>query len=164
VIDEETLESISKTLASFHQNREIFREVGVQPEGFSLPRQHALSHYPVLIQMFGAPNGLCSSITESMHIRAVKRAYRRSSRNNPLGQMLIINQRMAKLAAAHVDFASCGMLDGSGVSVDPSADMEQALANASAITSPGDNDLHAIDGPKSLSEVKLAKTPGMFLY
>ncbi|KAF9521566.1 hypothetical protein CPB83DRAFT_778511, partial [Crepidotus variabilis] len=35
-------------------------------------RQHALSHYVLLIILFGASNGYCSSITESKHIKAVK--------------------------------------------------------------------------------------------
>ncbi|KAJ7913803.1 hypothetical protein B0H13DRAFT_2004115 [Mycena leptocephala] len=47
-------------------------ESGVCPDGFCLPRQHSLTHYRYLSQEFGAPNGLCSSITESKHIKAVK--------------------------------------------------------------------------------------------
>jgi hypothetical protein len=75
-----------------------------------LPRQHSLKHYCLLIQLFGAPNGLCSSITESKHIKAVKEPWRCSSRNEPLGQMLLTNQRLDKLAAAHADFQARGML------------------------------------------------------
>jgi hypothetical protein len=78
--------------------------------GFSLPRQHALVHYSRLIQEFGAPNGLCSSITESRHITAVKRPWRRSNRFNALGQMLLTNQRLDKLGLARVDFVARGML------------------------------------------------------
>ena len=100
VISEDTLRSIDAALASFHHYRGIFQTTGVRPEGFSLPRQHSLIHYRRLIQMFGAPNGLCSSITESKHIKAVKKPWRRSSRYQALGQMLLINQRMDKLAAA----------------------------------------------------------------
>ena len=69
-------------------------------------------HYSRLIRMFGAPNGLCSSITESKHIKAVKEPWRRSNRYNALGQMLLTNQRLDKLAAARVDFTSRGMLNG----------------------------------------------------
>jgi hypothetical protein len=92
VIDEDALSEINMALSHFHEEREIFQEVIVQPEGFSLPRQHSLSHYPVLITQFDAPNGLCSSITESKHIKSMKKPYRRSSRNKPLSQMLITNQ------------------------------------------------------------------------
>ncbi|KAF8130554.1 hypothetical protein EV363DRAFT_1450363 [Boletus edulis] len=78
---------------------------------FSLPRQHSMKHYIDMIRLFGAPNGLCSSITESKHIRAVKEPYHRFNRNQPLGQMLLINQCLDKLAAAQSDFMARGMLD-----------------------------------------------------
>ncbi|KAF8220322.1 hypothetical protein L208DRAFT_1121370, partial [Tricholoma matsutake] len=89
----------------------IFRDVGVHDD-FSLPHQHSLGHYRHLIQLFGAPNGLCLTITESKHIKAVKEPWCHSSQNEPLGQMLLTNQCLNKLAAVQVDFASCGMLDG----------------------------------------------------
>lgn len=72
--------------------------------------QHSLKHYGDLIWAFGAPNGLCSSITESRHITAVKRPWRRSNRNDALGQVLVTNQRLDNLAASRVDFVSRGML------------------------------------------------------
>ncbi|KAJ3505225.1 hypothetical protein NLJ89_g7528 [Agrocybe chaxingu] len=112
VIDEKALAQIKSTLDRFHQYREIFRELGIRPDGFSLPRQHSLSHYVFSITQFGAPNGLCSSITESKHVKAVKKPYRRSSRNKPLGQMLVTNQRVDKIAAARTDFTARGMLNG----------------------------------------------------
>ncbi|KAJ6631644.1 hypothetical protein B0H10DRAFT_2159848 [Mycena sp. CBHHK59/15] len=85
----------------------------------SLPRQHSIVHYRVLIQLFGAPNGLCSSITESKHIKAVKRPYRRTSHNKPLSQMLLTNQRLDKLAAARMDFTARGMMDGALLPLPP---------------------------------------------
>ena len=72
VIDETTLVQIQNTLDTFHHHQEIFREVGIRPDGFLLPQQHSLTHYVFSITQFGAPNGLCSSITESKHIKAVK--------------------------------------------------------------------------------------------
>lgn len=56
----------------------VFNEL--RPEGHLLPRQHSLVHYSALIRGFGAPNGLCSSITESRRsmspgiVQAVSRA------------------------------------------------------------------------------------------
>ena len=57
------------------------------------------------------PGGVCSSITESQHITAVKKPWCRSSRYKALGQMLVTNQQLDKLAAARVDFINRGMLD-----------------------------------------------------
>ncbi|KAF8870453.1 hypothetical protein BD779DRAFT_1614118 [Infundibulicybe gibba] len=109
-ITEATLSAFDTALKKFHLHREIFRTTGIRPTGFSLPRQHSLSHYRYLIEEFGAPGGLCSSITESRHITAVKQPWRRSNRYNALKQMLLTNQRLDKLAAARVDFVDRGML------------------------------------------------------
>ncbi|KAI6140161.1 hypothetical protein BKA82DRAFT_4332049 [Pisolithus tinctorius] len=96
VLTEETLVAVQDTINRFHKYREIFRQSGTI-QTFSLPCQHAMKHYPDLICLFGAPNGLCTSITKSKHIDAVKDPYRQTNRNKPLGQMLIINQCLDKL-------------------------------------------------------------------
>jgi hypothetical protein len=109
-INEDTIAELQNAIARFHEHREIFRVLDVRPRGFSLPRQHSLTHYPHQIREFGAPAGLCSSITESRHITAVKRPWRRSNRHNALGQMLVTNQRLDKLMAARNDFVRRGLL------------------------------------------------------
>lgn len=116
IIDANDLIALDGALERFHKYRTIFQECGIRPTGFNLPRQHSLIHYHTHIREFGAPNGLCSSITESKHIKAVKEPWRRSSRFNALGQMLLINQRLDNLAASRVDFASRGMLEGTCLS------------------------------------------------
>ncbi|EGO01325.1 hypothetical protein SERLA73DRAFT_167426 [Serpula lacrymans var. lacrymans S7.3] len=108
-----TIQKVQDAVKDFHHSRTIFETLGVRPTGFSLPQQHSLQHYPWLIRMFGSPNSLCLSITESRHITAVKEAWRRSSRFEALGQMLLINQRLDKLAVSRVDFTARGMLSGS---------------------------------------------------
>jgi hypothetical protein len=175
VIDEDALSEINVTLSQFHEQREIFREVNVRPDGFSLPRQHSLSHYAYLITQFGAPNGLCSSITESKHIKAVKKPYRRSSRNKPLGQMLITNQRIDKIAAARVDFEARGMLDGPNVAGNIASllsSRDDALESdvihprtderdeRRSVEEQNRDDAGAVDEPESQAEVKLARTSG----
>lgn len=116
VHDTHSLTALEDALQQFHHHREIFRTSGIRANGFNLPRQHSLNHYIKLIRAFGAPNGLCSSITESKHIKAVKEPWRRSSRFEALRQMLLTNQRLDKLAAARADFASRGMLAGTCLS------------------------------------------------
>ncbi|KAJ6598045.1 hypothetical protein B0H10DRAFT_1826431, partial [Mycena sp. CBHHK59/15] len=108
--DEATLAAINDTIQRFHAHREVFRTLGVRPDGFSLPRQHSIVHYPRNIEDFGAPGSVCSSITESRHITAVKKPWQRSSRYEALSQMLQTNQRLDKLAAAHADFVEQGMV------------------------------------------------------
>jgi len=111
VITEDHLDELQDAISRFHSYREVFAPIR-DGKGFSLPRQHAMVHYLELIRLFGAPNGLCSSIPESKHIRAVKEPWRRSNRNEPLFQMLTTNQRLDQLAAARVDFTKRGMLKG----------------------------------------------------
>ena len=108
VINEDDLIAIDNAVANFHRDHVIFDEV--RPDGYSLPHQHSLVHYSDLICEFGAPNGLCLSITESKHIKAVNEPWRHSSRFEALGQMLLTNQWLDKLAAAWVDFKAQGML------------------------------------------------------
>ncbi|KAI6104486.1 hypothetical protein EV401DRAFT_2060884 [Pisolithus croceorrhizus] len=98
VITDDTLKELKDTLQQFHLYRKIFQEVRVCPEGFSLPLQHALVHYEALIFLFSAPNGLCTSITESKHIMAVKKPWQHLSKHNALGQILWMNQCLAQLA------------------------------------------------------------------
>jgi len=116
VHDTHSLTALEDALKRFHHHREIFRTSGIRTNGFNLPRQHSLNHYIKLTRAFGAPNGLCSSITESKHIKAVKEPWRRSSRFEALSQMLLTNQRLDKLAAARADFAARGMLAGTCLS------------------------------------------------
>ncbi|KAI6141325.1 hypothetical protein BKA82DRAFT_28768 [Pisolithus tinctorius] len=110
VITQQTLVEIDDALRHFHLYHKVFRNAGVV-DTFSLPRQHAMKHYSHLICQFGAPNGLCSSITESKHIKAVKQPYQRTNHFQALRQMLLINQRLNKLITAHADFKECGMLN-----------------------------------------------------
>ncbi|PBK82674.1 hypothetical protein ARMGADRAFT_1140721 [Armillaria gallica] len=99
VIDEDDLVKIDASVTNFHCEREVFHDIrsdGTCTDVFSLPHQHALSHFHHFIQEFRAPNGLCSSIIESKHIKAA------------LAQMLLINEQLDKLAAAwsHADISA----------------------------------------------------------
>jgi hypothetical protein len=109
VLDEGDFIKIQEALNAFHKAHSVFQRLDIQ-EGFSLPWQHSMKYYISHIQNFGAPNRLCSSITESAHIRFVKQPWHRSSRNNHMKQMLLINERLDKLATAHANFVDRGML------------------------------------------------------
>ncbi|KAF5373817.1 hypothetical protein D9758_000810 [Tetrapyrgos nigripes] len=159
VIDEDTVAAIENAISRFHHSREIFRTTGVRPDGFSpLPRQHSLVHYPLLIQQFGAPNGLCSSITESKHIVAVKRPWRRSSRNQPLGQMLLTNQRQDKLSAYRVDLESRNLLLPRKSAAPPPPPPPPPL-RPGTIDEPEEEESGPIDQPYSQGDVKLSRKP-----
>ncbi|KAG1850415.1 hypothetical protein F4604DRAFT_1883666 [Suillus subluteus] len=96
IITEKMLDEIQDALDHFPQYREIFKTTEVI-EMFSLPCQHSLQHYIHLICLFGAPNGLCSSITKSKHIKVVKEPWQCLSWYKSLGQMLVTNEHLNKL-------------------------------------------------------------------
>jgi len=74
-IHQDALDAFETALDQFWELREVFRRTGVRPKGFMLPRQHSLFHYRRQIEDFGAPGGLCSLITESRHITAIKKPW-----------------------------------------------------------------------------------------
>ena len=115
VLDTKSLAAMQDALDRFHKYQEIFRTCSIC-SSFNLPWQHSLMHFIQMIWAFSAPNGLCSSITESKHIKAVKKPYQWSSFYEALGQMLLINQCVDKLMASWVDFQRCGMLKGTCLS------------------------------------------------
>ena len=163
-IDSATLDQIEAAVSRYHQERKIFLETEVR-NNFSLPRQHSISHYRFLIQQFGAPNGLCSSITESRHVSVVKKPYRHSNRNEPLGQILLTNQRLDMLVMARVDFESRGMLTESLLTpgphtgpVPPAPEDPQAPADTGGGDQSGDAE--AVEGITSEGDVKLAQSTG----
>ena len=109
VFTQSTLDRLDEALKQFHKFRRVFQRIGVRDPtsvGFSLPRQHSMTHYRRHIENFGAPNGLCSSITESKHILAVKRPWRRSSRYNAIYQIMQTNCRSEKLTTARAVFTA----------------------------------------------------------
>ncbi|KIL57407.1 hypothetical protein M378DRAFT_188439 [Amanita muscaria Koide BX008] len=152
VLDDDDIEKIDELLALYHQEREVFKTEGVRAKGFNLPRHHSLTHYREQIIEFGAPNGLCSSITESKHRDAVKDPYRCSSRNEPLPELLLINQRMEKLAAARVNFTARGLLNSSGFG---HRELPRRVVRELRRIQEEDDDGGAVDG-KVLAEVVMA--------
>jgi hypothetical protein len=111
---ESHINKLKDALERFHRYRRVFatRE---DDEGnwITAPRQHSMVHYPYIAELFGAPTGLCTSITESKHIVAVKRPYRRSSHHDALAQIILVNQRLDKLAALRHVLTDQGLLCGS---------------------------------------------------
>ena len=170
--DSASLNAMELALSHFHQLQHIFQEHGVCPNGFSLPHQHSLIHYIHSIKLFGSPNGLCSSITESEHICAVKWPWWCSSQHNPLPQMLRINTCLQKIAAAQADFGCHGMLDGGVLSVALRTASEDVLTisfsniyrdNPHEILTPDELDVQAFNSNTNVAIVEIAARAGTFV-
>lgn len=161
-INQDQLCAIQEALDRFHQYRKVFETTGIREKGFSLPQQHAMMHYLGHIVAFAAPSGLCSSITESMHIRAVKKPWRRSSRNNPLLQMLSTNTRLSKLSAFRCSLITQGMLsnpcDLAPTPPDTNGNEDTPTHEQPQNNTTTNNDEHTLPGV--LNHVVLAHTRG----
>ncbi|KZP19656.1 hypothetical protein FIBSPDRAFT_911331 [Athelia psychrophila] len=156
-ICDDTLGQAQEALDRFHHYRNIFILTGVRDD-VSLPRQHSLLHYLRSIRLFGSPNGLCSSITESKHIPAVKKPWRRSNRYRALKQMLCTNRRSDKMCAARRHFASKGMMEGTTLSYTAMM-LRGEEPQPPPVVPDGEADDHgAATGPKVVSSVELAAT------
>jgi len=161
-------------LADFHRFRKIFITTGVR-KNFCLPRQHALMHYPNAIELWGSPNGTCTSQTEAKHIPAVKKPWRRSGRHDPLLQMVKTLTRLDKLRALRRVFKQRGMLVGTVAQY-----MAQQFAGTPPLIQPGSgtstdapnssdsdhvrvdrNDAEPVSDPKSETEIWLAARHSM---
>ena len=105
------LEHLHTCVGNFHALHNIFIESGVRAT-ISLPCQHALHHYYQSIKLFSSPNGLCSSIMESKHIKAVKEPWQCSSKYNALHQMLRTLSHLKNLAFLHQKLTMQGLLTG----------------------------------------------------
>ncbi|ETW82490.1 hypothetical protein HETIRDRAFT_316844 [Heterobasidion irregulare TC 32-1] len=154
-----TLNAMDHALTRFHHYCVIFQESGIQPDGFFPPCQHSLVHYVIRIKQYGSPNGLSSSITESKHIEAVKKPWRRTNKHMPLGQILCINTQNSQLAAARTEFICCGMLDGDVLSDayrEAGLRAEEDIEDAEDARYSDLRDAEDVDGPHTQSMVKLA--------
>lgn len=79
--------------------------------------------------------------------------------------MLITNQRIDKLAALRVEFASRGMLEGMGGNGGSVSETEPtARIEPRRVENEEREDSRAVDEPESMAEITLAKTPRVFVY
>ncbi|KAJ7909124.1 hypothetical protein B0H13DRAFT_2493854 [Mycena leptocephala] len=150
-LNSDTIEELKGALTRFHHHRDIFIQTGVRID-ISLPRQHSLVHYVPSIHLFGSPNGLCSSITESKHIKAVKEPWRRSNaaHNMPTRQTCGAQEHIQKqgmMAGTALSYAEMVMRGEGPEAPGPDAEADDE-----------DDDGGDVPGPRSLSSVELAIT------
>ncbi len=160
-IDSDALDTLDHAVDDFRQLREVFQTSGVRLTGFSLPQQHLLFHYWCMIEDFGVPGGLCSSITESRYITAVKRPWRQLSQHDALGQILVANAWLDKIAATCSHLAASDLLPGGCTT------MSSTSQGPHPPHLPSDGDGEDDDGgpveEDVLGHVVLAQTPGMLI-
>ncbi|KAL0565589.1 hypothetical protein V5O48_016435 [Marasmius crinis-equi] len=156
---------LDECLTRFQESRQVFIDSDVRND-ISLPRQHALTHYVRGIRLFGSPNGVCSSITESKHIEAVKKTWRRSSRYHALDQMVTTISRENKLKAMRRRLEKRGMMWGLTSSYETLMFLGEVPETFDLEVIPEEeaddelyHDLGPVSGPPVTSSVHLAAKP-----
>ncbi|KAH9037406.1 hypothetical protein EDB83DRAFT_2648142 [Lactarius deliciosus] len=82
----ESLDALDMALRQFHEEKEVFIELGVQ-EHFNLPKLHSLAHYWRSITLFGSTNNYNTEQSEWLHIDFTKNAYRATNFKDKYKQM-----------------------------------------------------------------------------
>ncbi|KAL4064147.1 hypothetical protein V8B97DRAFT_2026121 [Scleroderma yunnanense] len=150
VLTAKDLDYLDEVLTCFHHHCKIFKTAGV---------------------LFGTLNGLCSLITELKHVKAIKKPYWCTSKYCALGQMLIINKWLDKLAVSCTDFKSWGMLEGTCLSAvvemftqeqltegNHQVDEDNSQQEPSTSIDDGQGDCEDVDGPRIEAHIQLAQT------
>jgi hypothetical protein len=91
-----TLRHLEETLICFHDNKDVFLDVGVR-ENFNLPKVHSLLHYGSSIILFGTTDNYNTEQMERLHIDMVTKAYEATNRKDEYYQMSTYLQRCEKV-------------------------------------------------------------------
>ncbi|KAH8985851.1 hypothetical protein EDB86DRAFT_2809966, partial [Lactarius hatsudake] len=89
---------------------------------------------------FGSPNRLCSSITESKHIKAVTEPWCWSSQYKALSQMLQVLPRLEKISALHCLFVLLRMLKETSASNMAGTTVEDSQEDLTPLAADEDGD------------------------
>jgi hypothetical protein len=92
----ETLQRLHESLARFHDNKEVFVDLGTR-EDFNIPKLHSLIHYATSILLFGTTDNYNTEQTERLHIDFTKDAYRATNHKDELLQMTSWLERREKV-------------------------------------------------------------------
>ncbi|KAF8327524.1 hypothetical protein F5887DRAFT_898668 [Amanita rubescens] len=86
VISTQHLALLNTALDMFHQNKNIFIDLGIR-ETFNIPKLHACFHYAHSMMLFGSTDNYDTQHTERLHIDFTKTAYRATNSRDELPQM-----------------------------------------------------------------------------
>jgi hypothetical protein len=92
----ETLHNLQNALATFHDNKSIFIDLGVR-EHFNFPKLHSLTHYVSCIESLGTTDNYNTEYTECLHIDFAKDAYQATNHKDEYPQMTLWLERKEKV-------------------------------------------------------------------
>ncbi|KAH9074684.1 hypothetical protein EDB83DRAFT_2515547 [Lactarius deliciosus] len=92
----ETLLRLEASLARFHEDKDVFIDLGVR-EHFIIPKFHSLLHYKSSITLFGSTDNYNTEQTERLHIDFTKDAYCATNHKDEYPQMTAWLERREKI-------------------------------------------------------------------
>lgn len=92
----DTLDLLDDALARFHDNKQIFVDLGVR-EGWGIPKLHYLGHYRFFIKRLGTADNFNTEYTERLHIDFAKDAYEATNSKDEFPQMTLWLERREKV-------------------------------------------------------------------
>ena len=91
-----SLSAMREALQSFHENKQIFVELGIRSD-FQIPKLHSLDHYVTAAMEFGSFDNSDTQYTERLHIDMTKDAYRATNHKDEYPQMTLWLERKEKM-------------------------------------------------------------------
>jgi hypothetical protein len=96
VHSDESLLLLEDALEQFHNNKEIFVDLGIR-EAFNIPKLHFARHYVDYIKFYGTLDNFNTEYTERLHIDLAKDAYAATNHKDEFTQMTIWLERKEKI-------------------------------------------------------------------
>ena len=91
-----TLTRLDDALARFHDNKDVFIDLGIRNQ-FNLPKIHCMLHYSPSIRLFGTTDNYNTEQTERIHIDVIKDAYLATNHKDKYVQMATWQERHEKI-------------------------------------------------------------------
>lgn len=93
---DETLGHLEDALQRFHNNKDIFIDLGIR-SNFNIPKLHFAEHYFLFIKEFGTSDNYNTEYTERLLIDLAKDAYRATNHKDEFTQMTVWLKRKEKI-------------------------------------------------------------------
>ena len=93
---DETLALLEDALEHFHNNKEIFVDLGIR-DAFNIPKLHFASHYVDYIKLYGTLDNFNTKYTERLHIDLAKNAYAATNHKDEFTQMAVWLEQKEKI-------------------------------------------------------------------
>ena len=93
---DKTLALLEDALNHFHDNKDIFVDLGIR-DAFNIPKLHFARHYVDNIKLYGTLDNYNTEYTERLHIDLAKDAYAATNHKDEFTQMAIWLERKEKI-------------------------------------------------------------------